>query len=398
MKYRFVAIVSLPLFALFAVNTVLSILLPLVQKDLLLTPYAIGLLVASYGWAITFMQVPAGVLIDRFDVRKILSFSMLLLFASSVWFSQSHDLFMLSLSRFFSGFASSFVFLAGIKALERYYAVKERGTALGLFIAMSGVGGAFASYASPFLIEGTSLGWRGVTVVMGLVALTAALAMFLLPGRREQPGALSKREVPFVAVLARAGRSANWWIQNAISFAFFGSYFGILFFLPLFLQQQGFTLVYSGTAVALLSIGSVPGSIVAGWWCDRVGRRNPAMRAFMVVYTLMMALILVGPYYGPARLLFLPVTFILGFGWGGLTAQTRLVVELFPVEIMSTAFGITNMLRWLGFALYPLTVGFLLSLGYPFSVAFLPGLVSMVVSIALSLASRETRGERAGAS
>ncbi len=354
-----------------------------------------GVLISSYGWSITILQMPVGVISDRYEPRKILSLSMLCLFIASLWFSTSSSVISLITSRVIMGVGASFVFVAGVKTIESYYAEKDRGKAIGLFSSLANVGVVAANLFAPAILQWTDLGWRGVYGLVGLLALASSIISLKLIPRQ---AATSQVGNDSNGVVDRAvedeirlvSRNPHFWVQNVISFVYFGSNLGLLFWIPSYLKAEGFSLGFSGIAVSLIGVGSIFGSTLGGWLIDRNGKRNPVMRAFFVIYIVGILMIALLPGYPGLGSLFLISPILIGLSWGGITVNTQLVVELFPEKLVGTAFGITNTVRWFGSSLYPLMIGALLTLNFTYGESFSVLCATVIGALVVSRFSLET--------
>lgn len=387
------------LFSVYAVNTLLSSLLPSIQQDFAFTPLAAGLITSAYGWSYAAMQIPVGIMSDRIEPRKIIVFSMLLYALSTIWFSAANHETLLVASRIAMGFAASFVFVDGLKAIESYFDEKRIGKAIGLFTSIGITGIAVSNIVAPIVLQTSDAGWRSIYGAISLLPLAAGLlSIRLLPSRllkrsskiEQQP--MGKRNI--AQEVAVVTRNKYFWVQNIINLLYFGSIFGFFFWIPSYFQDKGLGLSLGGLAVSLISIGSIFGFPFAGWLIDRMGKRNAVLRIFLAIHTFLIAIVVFVQPAGLGFLILIPY-FLLGLFWGGLTANVRLTAELFPKILVGTAMGAYNSASWVGSSLFPLLVGYLLTLGFTYQDSFLSILVAMLISLAISIFSYETAG-RAG--
>nr|WP_258190736.1 MFS transporter [Arthrobacter sp. PAMC25284] len=98
------------LLVLVAVNYIdrgsISVALPIIQKEFNLAPELVGLLLSAFFWTYALMQVPVGLLIDKFGPRKVMT-------ASCVGWGAAT-----AASGFAGGFLSMFIARMGIGVTE----------------------------------------------------------------------------------------------------------------------------------------------------------------------------------------------------------------------------------------------------------------------------------------
>jgi ACS family glucarate transporter-like MFS transporter len=63
----------------------LNVAAPFMSDDLHLSKTSIGLLLSAFSWFYSFMQIPAGWLVDRFGVRVLFGVHLLVLLRRQVW-------------------------------------------------------------------------------------------------------------------------------------------------------------------------------------------------------------------------------------------------------------------------------------------------------------------------
>ncbi len=80
-----------------------------------LSEAAFGHLAACYYYAYTPMQIPVGMLLDRFGVRKILTIACLLCALGTYFFAATEIFSVAQISRFMIGFGSAFAYVGVLK-------------------------------------------------------------------------------------------------------------------------------------------------------------------------------------------------------------------------------------------------------------------------------------------
>ena len=164
-------------YALRAVNAVLGV--PL-QTELGVSSAQLGLLSSMYFLSFACMQLPLGMLLDRFGPRRIEVTLLLVAALACVAFAQATDFSALCVARAAIGIGVSACLMAPYKGYRQWFADKWQAP-LSAWMLMVGTAGALSAtipveWALPFL------GWRGLFYFVGaLLCLAALLQWWVLP-------------------------------------------------------------------------------------------------------------------------------------------------------------------------------------------------------------------------
>ena len=132
---------------------------------------------AMYFYPYALMQIPAGMLIDKFGPRRTVVCGTALAGVATILFSYSVSISMAYGSRLLVGVGVSVVFLSILKILDDWFPAKDFATMSGVTIFMGSMGGLLAQ--APLLILIAYIGWRGSFLMMGIITLLLAVLAFL---------------------------------------------------------------------------------------------------------------------------------------------------------------------------------------------------------------------------
>ena len=188
-----------------AVNAVLG---PGLAAEFGLSAGQLGLLTGVYFFSFGLVQVPLGVLLDRFGPRRT-NGALLVLAAAGVFaFANSHSYESLVLSRALIGLGVSACLMASIQAFVLWFPPERTATMIALAYSMGGLGALTASL--PFEIALRSFEWRQIFHVFAAATLVlAAVFALLVP---EHPG--PRRATPVRELFAgfgQIGRDPAFW-------------------------------------------------------------------------------------------------------------------------------------------------------------------------------------------
>jgi len=365
-------------------------LIPTSVSDLGLTYAAAGTIQTAYFWTYTLVQVPVGVVADRWGVRRVMAACMGLLALGALLFAASGSFAAAIAARMVVGLGAAAVWVPGMRLVSEWFPPHERARATGMMSAGGGVGGTLGLLLVPWIAA--LWGWRwayGLTALPAL--LTLALIVALLPRRpAESGGAGAAADVG--AVL----RAPALWPLALLVFFSYGAYFSFLTFLPAFLVTVvGATAPQAGAVTGLITAGTILSWPLAGWLSDRQGRRKPitlVSQAASAVCCLLFALV-VG-HLGVAGAA--AAAALTGLLVGGMILPFVMVVELFPARLAATAAGIANAACFVGGMVLPIVLGRIVDVTGGFTAAFLLAAALQAVAFGCALFLRETGRLHAG--
>lgn len=162
------------------------------STELVLNSSQLGSLSSAYFLGFVLMQLPLGILLDRFGARRVQA-ALLLIGAAACWsFALSHSYSGLWVSRALMGVGTAGALMSALKAFRFWYA-PERQQVLAAIMLVAGTGGALFATV-PVRLAVNELGWRSVFGWAGVsLFLAAALLAVLVP--RDEERACNKGKV-----------------------------------------------------------------------------------------------------------------------------------------------------------------------------------------------------------
>jgi predicted MFS family arabinose efflux permease len=160
-----------------AARMVMAIVGPVIAVELGLSAVELGVLAASLFAAYAVAQLPLGVALDAFGARRVQTALMLLTAAGFAIFALSPGFAGLAAGRIILGVGISAGLMAVIKAHADWFDRARVAHVTGIATAIGALGSALTT--SPVQALLPALGWRGIFWVLCLLALTAAIWIFL---------------------------------------------------------------------------------------------------------------------------------------------------------------------------------------------------------------------------
>src|ERR1051325_6024366 len=179
-KWSLVTLLGLGVIIAYIDRTNLAIALasPQFKEFFALSDTGRGLLNSVFFWSYTVLQVPAGLLVDRFGVKRPLAISFVLWCLVAAATSMAEAFLQLVALRLMLGVAESTLFPAGLAWLAKNVEERQRGLAAGIFVSGSKWGPAIASPLATWLILG--YGWRSMFFLLGVGGLVWVIPWMLL--------------------------------------------------------------------------------------------------------------------------------------------------------------------------------------------------------------------------
>lgn len=147
----------------------LSIAAPLIKDELNISGSQLGTLLAGFFYTYALLQIPAGWLVDHFDVKWVFALGFFIWSVSTAATGLLHGFVALLIARIVLGVGESVAFPAYGKIVGTYFPESRRGFANSVII-----GGLALGPALGMLIGGNVVGrfgWRPFFLVLGLAAL-----------------------------------------------------------------------------------------------------------------------------------------------------------------------------------------------------------------------------------
>jgi MFS family permease len=381
-----------------------------------MTATQFGTLAGFYYWAYTPMQIPAGMIYDKFGVRFVLSLACLVAVMGLGIFVAADNYMMAGAGRFLIGLGTAFAYIGTLKLASIWLPPNRFATVAGLATAIGMASGALSQTYLTKVVE--MIGYKESLRSAIIVGIVLSIVLFMIVRNRPKnssDNSANEMQAPInmkqlMNALYVIFTNKQMWLIGII---------GCLLYLPssVFLDLWGIPYlkaVYQLTAEQAVTISSytfygwiISGPII-GAFSDRVKRRRMPLTCTGFFAALLLCVV----FYVPGLTLSgLYVTFfMIGFCCGAHPLCFALGKESNPIQISGTAVAVTNMLIMAGGAIFQPVVGKLLdfhtnsaldvngvplysSSDYTFALSIIP--IGVALGIFLSIFLKETYCEQA---
>ena len=174
-------------FLSYVFRTVNAVAAPNLVADTGLGADALGFLTSMYLAAFAVLQLPLGILLDRFGPRRVEAALLTIAAAGSVLFAFADGLAGLATGRALIGAGVSCCMMASFKAFAMWFAPHRLPSIYACLLAFGALGAITATVPAEWFLG--LLGWRPLFIGLGLFALVVSLAVFMIvPDHHEPPG------------------------------------------------------------------------------------------------------------------------------------------------------------------------------------------------------------------
>lgn len=321
---------------------------------------------SMYFYAYFIMQIPSGILTDKFGPKLTVSIFSIIAAIGSVMFGLAPNIIVAYIGRFLVGFGVSVIFICLIKIQSRWFYSKNFALMIGFVGLAANLGAILAQTPLVFAVE--QFGWRNTFIYMGLaMVFFTILTLIYVKDDPTKMGLPSMDEVenrpPLASNNIKVGEALKSVLSNKrtwiISLAYIGTYTGYIVFLGTFglsflMQAYNIDKVQASGYVVSAIIGTSVSGLVIGSLSDRYKNRKVPL-ILSGVGTLVGWIILI--YTRMPIGLLVPFLFIFGFFMSGFTMCWTIGNEVNDRRLSGIATGVVNCIGFLGAAVVPVIMG-----------------------------------------
>lgn len=323
----------------------------------------IGAISAIYFYIYAPMQLPVGLLMDRFGARKLLSMAAVVCGIGGIIFGVALNLEILSAGRLLMGLGSSFAFVGLLYITSHWFPHSQMSLLIGIANSVSMIGAVAGE--GPISILETVIGWRYTMILIGGIGILLGIFIFLVV-RQAPSGSIKKGKKInlYEAWNSLKGVLAHpfSWLNAAIAMLLYTPTvaFAALWGVPFLMHNHGMDRDLAGFASSSIYIGWILGGPLIGHLSDYFQRRRPFLKVGSLLGGLALAPVILLTNLPPVLIF---VLFILV----GIFSATELLNFSYAIDLHSnkatgSAVAFTNFVTMLGGAVFQPLVGWLLDL------------------------------------
>jgi len=313
-----------------------------------------ALISLSFFVSYAFMQIPVGIIIQKFGVKKPLVIAGGLCSFGVFWFSFSNTMSHAVLSRLMIGIGSSFAYVSLLSLALNWFSRKHFGFFSGLSQFLGSAGPLLAGAPLAIVVNKFEGNWRLIFTWIGFFGvLITLLILFFVKNKPNRKGKIVILDTSNKSIRKQSyhllKKPQLLWIIIYTSVVYgsipiIGSFWGTLY-----LQTRGFDKPSAAFLSTCIWIGYAIGSPLIGKISDSMNRRIPLM-IFTAFCGFIFSLLLL--YYPSNNHFFLSLCFMgIGVGASGQALSFAIITEIVPKKLQTTLLGFNNCILMLSGAL-----------------------------------------------
>ncbi|HLO13009.1 MAG TPA: MFS transporter [Pseudoneobacillus sp.] len=369
-KYRWVVFTTVLFTYLIIVSqrTAPGLISDQLMKDFNVTASTIGLLTSIQFFAYASLQIPIGILSDRFGPNFFLIVGASLNGIGTLIYSVAPNEYILLLARLLVGMGDATIWVNVVLILSQWFKVNEFIRLLG-FAGMTGSLG-FLLATVPFSAWIDFSGWRTPFFTMGIILCLSGFLLYLVlvknPERMVNRDSLTKntsvnmgnsREKTWT-ILRRIFSERQAWATFLCHFGVVGTYIGFIgsWAVPYGMHVYGMTRSDSSQLIMIGLIGAIIGAPLTSWISSRIGSiKRPYFVVHIIVFLSWIAFLLFNGK--PPHFILIMLFLIIGYGNGASALTFAVVRQSFDIKEVGVVSGFANTGGFLSAVLLPSIFG-----------------------------------------
>ncbi|OCF93797.1 MFS transporter [Gilliamella sp. wkB7] len=348
----------------------------------------LGLIASCYFFAYTAMQIPAGMLVDKFGKKAVVIPGFLLFTIAALIIGNAHSIMMIYVGSLLAGLGCGSYYGSAWSLSAENIPSEHRGFASAIINTGSALGMGISLLATSFLVKSWGMPWEYMLYIIAalLLCLVAGFAIVI----KEQPKLRQPvqndstnnqtKTSPIKSDQKHSFFSIEMIASYIMYFATCYGYYMIVSWLPNFLEtERGFTGGSIGSASSLVAFAAIPGALI-------ISKISDKFRSKRLLFIIVLELIAAGTLFitvQSATITFLLAGLIFYGLFGKLTVEPILishVAETAPKTNYGTSFGVFNFFGMSSSVIAPPLTGYLADLTGTKITGFYVAIVILIVA------------------
>lgn len=305
----------------------------------------LGNLASCYFYAYLIMQIPVGLLLDRFGPRVLTSCAIVLCAFGALLLADAQSFYLACLGRFISGTGAAFAAISCFKLITIWFKANRFAFMAGLMMTagmLGAVGGQTPLAASIHLF-----GWRPTLNIIGIVGIVFGIVFFSIVRNKSSNSKQTthNKTKSFTEAIRGISKKPQNWLLSIFSGLAFApiSVLGGLWGVPFISQAYHLSKTAAASHISLIFIGFALGAPLFGILSDQVGRRKPLVYIGTITALILICIALFCTVI-PSLLLSITM-FGFGFFISAFLISFTMIREINPLAFAATSVATMNTLN-----------------------------------------------------
>ena len=316
----------------------------LLQTDLGLTAAQVSLYIAAYTGTNAIVQLPAGIVCDRWSAKKLLGFSYIAAAVGCLLVAYSGSLAGIVIGRVILTVGISFVFNVCSRHIAAWNTAGGYRRANSLMMTFGKIGGLLAT--TPLVLMIGSVGWKNTFGIIALVSILVAAGAFVFVVDKKET--LNKEPNGMFTAIGKLIKTKGFWM-----FCSAGALVGMT--VPMIFSAWGGTFLTQGlgldptlssTVILCGNLASCVGGITVAVICKKVAPKPLVVGSYAITVVLVAVMaIFINQLTAPAMFV---IFILMGFVfYTSTTTVYSLMRDMCSVKYIGGFMGASNFISWL---------------------------------------------------
>lgn len=384
-RFRILALIFVCVVINYMDRTNISVAATAITDDLELTSVQLGILFSAFGWTYAALQIPGGILVDRFAPRVLYAFCLITWSVMTLLQGTARGFAALFGLRLAIGVFEAPSYPINNRVVTSWFPDNERATAIAVYTCGQFLG---LALITPVLVALQHyLGWRGLFVVTGLAGIIWGLVWYRFYRNPTEHKAVNEAELEHIETggglihmygTTTPGKEKPKFEWHNLKKVFmyrklWGIYIGqfavnttLWFFLTWFptylVKYRGLDFLKSGFLASAPFLAAFAGLLTSGLLSDYLLKKGVSAniaRKAPVIFGLLLSASIIGANYVDSTgwiIFFMALAF---FGNGFATITWVFVSTLAPKNLIGLTGGVFNFIGNLASVVIPIVIGYL---------------------------------------
>ncbi len=331
---------------------------------------SLGVLASAYFYSYGIMQIPVGILSDRWGAKNVIILFGIIASLGSIIFGLSQSFGFAVVSRILVGFGVSAIFIGTMKILTHWFRAIEYARISGMLMSIGGAGWLVAT--TPLALASQRFGWRASFIAIGCITLIMAFITWKVvaddPEKRGFPKiteSLQKEQkkgssIQDMFILFRERHFwaiAIWFLfRGGALFGFYGLWAG-----PYLMDVYGLSKYTTGNILSMIAFAMIFISPVLGHLSDKTFSSRKKILIGTSIINVVCWLILAIWFDSLSIAALYVLFFFMGITISSVGSIAIIATkEFFPSEIAGTSMGTMNIFPFIGGLIFQPFLGYIL--------------------------------------
>ncbi|MDP2193370.1 MAG: MFS transporter [Alphaproteobacteria bacterium] len=342
-----------------------SVMMEPLRQEFELGAIKFAFMTALFAYAYGLLQIPMGLFLDHFGVRKTALISISLCTTGALTFYSALSYEMMCMGRVLMGVGAASGLISALKLVGDAIPKNYQGTLMGLTLGLGTVGALIAGKPQSYLMD--VYGWRqaGLISAMGGLVLVVAAILFIPKNMNQHTPNSEKSEKNDTTQgvktsLLKVIQSKAILVYALLAFGIFAPFAALsdTWGMGFLMTKYALKSTEAAECIGFVFIGLSVGSIVVPAFFERIKSLKLGLQMGIAFMGICGAIIVYAPNLTPLYLKIL--LFIFGFSSGAEMICFTFISSVAPLGARGLSLGYTNTINMVGSAVMMHTIGLLL--------------------------------------